>query len=65
MMLASDQPAPEDPAGQFRAVTAGFLDEVFTAGDMAVYHVKPESATPVPSADAEGALDPAPPREGP
>jgi len=68
MLLAAGQPAPEDPSAQFRAATAGFLEEVFTSGDMAVYHVKPEgAATPLPAESADGGPAPSlPPRgEGP
>lgn len=48
MMLAAGEPAPEDPAEQFRATTSGFLEEVFTRGEMTVYHVRAEGASMPP-----------------
>lgn len=48
MLVAAGQPAPEDPAGQFREITASFLEAVFACGEMRVYQVRPEGASTPP-----------------
>jgi len=49
IVLNAGREPPDDPAGQFRRVTSGFLTEVFTGGDVAVYSVIPDAALPEPS----------------
>lgn len=49
MIPAAGRPAPADLGGEFRATTAGFLEEAFTSGPMAVYRVRPERASGPPA----------------